>query len=394
MKLFASYGTHFFHRGNFGGSLSKWFEMDNALFKEMDEKSVSVQVKASFLSTLKAHGAYSGDVSSTDERFTKHETSSEKYYGGQANLFDTEGYKTWWPTIARNPWLHSGSLLPITDLVTDVVKREELVKAYQAYLAKAYLTELRDMYDAYSKNIFFNPSTLLLTSVIELSNFIAGFTVPDNSTVLLYQNRLREYINTPQWFLDSSIAFQFGQLEEETYKIGDTPGYRLPGQNRRPCNRIREEVQECVDGRIYFKTSPEGQQILDTYGAHFSIIHAGARQTGVEWRWWIVSITRHVYDICFKKTLLPLQENYAAGYFVNFGTDPPGWLRGAKLSIRWDHDAFPNTGPTRNEEFQLAYAHTGYQCASVWLMVADDPDHEKNKALSYSMLPSSFFVDF
>lgn len=298
MNFFETYGTHFFHRSRFGGSLSKWFELDSDLLKQMDEESVKVEVKASFLSTLKAHGAYSGDVKSSDERFSKHEAHTEKYYGGQANLFNTDGYKTWWPTIASNPWLHSGTLVPITDLINDSEKKQELEKAFQVYMERAYLTELKETYAAFLANPSFSGSALLSNSVQELSEIISRSELPTAETAVTFETRLRDYVNSPQWFLNSEIAYQFDGLGEEHYRIGDIPAYTDPGLYRRPCRRLREGVASCSNGRIYFKITEEGQQVMNKYGVSFPITHSGYHCTGTAWRWWHVSSS---YFCCFSR---------------------------------------------------------------------------------------------
>ena len=62
LKLFTTYGSHYFRRGLFGGSLSTWFEIDSNVTPRLrlTDAGIREQVNAYFLYFLKTHGAFTG----------------------------------------------------------------------------------------------------------------------------------------------------------------------------------------------------------------------------------------------------------------------------------------------------------------------------------------------
>lgn len=51
----------------------------------------------------------------------------------------------WIPSVVRNPWLLSGNLASIENLITDRQARVEVGKAISLKMAKAYLEDLKEL---------------------------------------------------------------------------------------------------------------------------------------------------------------------------------------------------------------------------------------------------------
>lgn len=66
---------------------------------------------------------------------------SFRYYGGSTNLLTSGGIAAWQPTVAENPWLFSGELVPISNLISDITKRRSMEHAVLNHRYRAMLRE-------------------------------------------------------------------------------------------------------------------------------------------------------------------------------------------------------------------------------------------------------------
>jgi hypothetical protein len=198
MGFLANYGTHYFSRGNFGGTLSIWFEIEKYLRKIMTDQEISLNVEATFLGILKAHGAYDGDVAKVSELFKQNSQHSERYFGGMANLFVEDGYKTWWPTVAGNPWLFSGQLRPITDLFPNGSKRDELIRARDIYVERNYLKELHRILFSFIGKGYKGEDTAIVYNKLVVKEL--NDVHPDQNLIEELGLNITDYIITPKWF--------------------------------------------------------------------------------------------------------------------------------------------------------------------------------------------------
>lgn len=223
-QLLRSYGTHFFHRANFGGTLSIWFEISKSLSRTMASKELDVQIQASFLIILKAHGAYNGKIAAVDERFSNASTHQERYFGGESNLFSSEGFLAWWPTVARKPWLHTGSLVPLTDLLSDWdPKKTQLVKATRVYLMKSYINEVERVIRLYqSFHGLYAKDKILVGFLNHLERLREDESPLDE--VHTVDTLVQHYVITPKWFLSKvSLCWSASEQEKSCTHVGQTP---------------------------------------------------------------------------------------------------------------------------------------------------------------------------
>jgi hypothetical protein len=152
-EFLSIFGTHFFSIGYFGGCLTTKIEITESLTEKMNDNEIKAEAKATFLDLLKAHGGYTGATNKVSHDSKKNSFIHEAYYGGNANLLSKGGanYSQWWNSVARNPWLFGGKLMPITALLKPSPKRDAITQAIIIRHDKAYIEELIRTIDYVSK---------------------------------------------------------------------------------------------------------------------------------------------------------------------------------------------------------------------------------------------------
>jgi hypothetical protein len=282
MAFFEAYGTHYFTKGSFGGSLSTWFTINESLSTVMDDRTINTQVNAAFKGILKVHGAITEEVTRQDERFTQASSHKERYFGGQANLFEDEGYKQWWPTIGQNPWLHTGKLVMITDMLPrDHPKKSALTDAMKVYTSRAYLIEVRHVIDAYLKDPRFSGDQFLVHASQQLDQ-LKERSIPDLEKLEKLEQEVDEYVRTPVWLKSSQFCFRFDGHNEQCTPPGKSPDF-VSTPDRCPCPPSGE--QSCSSSaQFYFKDlTPEGKAIISAAGFEVQTSHRSelVREKGV-----------------------------------------------------------------------------------------------------------------
>ena len=62
-------------------------------------------------------------------------------------MADQDDWKNWQPTVSSNPWLMSGTLEPLSDLIRDPEVRSNMEKAVQQNIMDVYLEQLSVQYE-------------------------------------------------------------------------------------------------------------------------------------------------------------------------------------------------------------------------------------------------------
>ena len=137
------FGTHFFSVASFGGHIRSVYEIEMEYFQSHTDEQAKNNARASFLAWLAAHGGKTDRTQTIDSRFSLLSTETVRYYGGSANLLSSEGIQTWQPTVDENPWLVSGELKAISDLIRNKNQRSSMEEAVKQHILQAYLGELR-----------------------------------------------------------------------------------------------------------------------------------------------------------------------------------------------------------------------------------------------------------
>ena len=282
LKIFPTYGTHYFRRGIFGASLSTWFEIDRNIIPllELTDAEIREQVTAYFLFYLKENGAYSGKVPFFNYKFGSYIHYVYRLFGGKPDLFLKKfGYEKWYKSLASNPWLHSGTLDPITDLIPENHPRKvEVIKALQAYEDRSALPEIVNLVDTYLEHHLLNSSAFLRDIKQKAEDIMKHKVVPEAGIARQLESQIKDYLTTPSWFQETQLCFRYETRDEVCHEIGETPKF--------VDERSRDPLQDCIglmpkrqavglDGIIYFKTaSSVAQDLLDKWQANFTLSHS------------------------------------------------------------------------------------------------------------------------
>ena len=93
-----------------------------------------------------------------ESQFTANSTATTRYYGGSTNLLSSDGITTWQPTIDGKPWLFSGNLKPISDLLEEPMK-SSMEEAVLQHVMKEYLKELRRLLNTVTSKMVSSATT-------------------------------------------------------------------------------------------------------------------------------------------------------------------------------------------------------------------------------------------
>jgi len=140
----AQWGTHFFQRANFGGVIRVLLTMDSSFAKKKTSAEMASAASAT-MSGITAKGSVNTSSQSMSSEFQKHTSVTKRILGGESTLFETKGFQAWQPTVAENPWLYKGKLLPVSSFIKDSTKRKAMKRAIKVHMEKAQLRAARMM---------------------------------------------------------------------------------------------------------------------------------------------------------------------------------------------------------------------------------------------------------
>lgn len=141
-----TFGTHYFESGIFGGYLLQQTIIQNDYLYKHTTQEVSTNVQASYLQMIKAKVEHDQTKDESQRQFEQSTTTNYYYYGGKANLIDAmklAKFSDWWDSVPSDPWLFGGRIRPIEDLVEQAATKQQVKRAVEVKLLKAYLQELR-----------------------------------------------------------------------------------------------------------------------------------------------------------------------------------------------------------------------------------------------------------
>lgn len=199
-EFITTFGTHYFSTVNYGGSLQLYLETMKSYYQGKSDKDVQAEASATFYKILKGMGGTSWSVKKVDTKFTASSNQIIRYYGGDTNLLASGGIAKWQPTVAKNPWVFGGQLVPLGDLITDSSKRESMKKATQIYIDLAYLDSLIDFLHWTSNK--YSSSTQQISNYQQQVNALKNDKANDHEAVIKLGNKIEEELEIPSWFYD------------------------------------------------------------------------------------------------------------------------------------------------------------------------------------------------
>ncbi|CAG0884115.1 unnamed protein product [Darwinula stevensoni] len=140
-KFIATFGTHYFQNGKFGGVIKLIMETKSEYFDQKTDEQIKAEAQTSY-SDLTIKIGYKDSIVKIDKKFEEMTTKHARYYGGNTNLLASDGMQIWQPTVLSDPWLFSGKLSPISNLIREERKRTSMEQAVTNHVLHAYLGEL------------------------------------------------------------------------------------------------------------------------------------------------------------------------------------------------------------------------------------------------------------
>ncbi|RWS10239.1 perivitellin-2 67 kDa subunit-like protein, partial [Dinothrombium tinctorium] len=206
--FFKYFGTHYFSTGKFGGLFRMSISIETSLFQTMNGRQIELNAKAAYMEILKAKGGFSGNTTRMSADFSSKTDISARFYGGSANLLDEQGWKSWWSSLPKNPWLFAGKLEPIIKIFPDGPKKESMRIAYKVYLDKAYLKEIeRLLYSFLNKG---NGAKDRALRFLDRTKNLLSQAIPDREEVKYLGSEVERFVIPPDWFLyNTQLCFHW-----------------------------------------------------------------------------------------------------------------------------------------------------------------------------------------
>ena len=118
------------------------YEVDKSYLSEHSESDLNVAITAS---ANWGSGEASGSVevgteqANTLERFMSQTDKHENYFGGSTDLQKPESGREWQRSTYGLPWITSGEVKPIYDLIKDETKKQYVREAVEQYVLKTFV---------------------------------------------------------------------------------------------------------------------------------------------------------------------------------------------------------------------------------------------------------------
>ncbi|CAL1526332.1 unnamed protein product [Lymnaea stagnalis] len=194
------FGTHYFSSANFGGFVREVLETKKEFFSSKTDSDVENNAKASFLNIISLHGGKVSSSTKVDETFSTATTYFAQYFGGDRNLLVQDGIQKWQPTVDKDPWLFSGKLTQISELIENEDKRSSMEKAVDNYVLRSYLNELDRLITTAKAKSGDSTITALQQSVSDLKNR----TLLDINEVNDLGKTVEGIFLVPDWFTSNT----------------------------------------------------------------------------------------------------------------------------------------------------------------------------------------------
>ena len=203
---------------NFGGLIWSVYEIEIKFFQSHTDEEAKNNARASLQAWLLARGGNKDHTQSDDSMFSGLSTETVRFYGGSANLLSSEGIQTWQPTVDANPWLFSGELKAISDLIQGETRRTSMEEAVQQHILRAYLGELRRLMDA----LTLRKSTAVSEHLRKIEDNLADMeALPQGALVEKDVENLGLLINQ-QWEFEQSKRAAQPTPSEDSENVGSS----------------------------------------------------------------------------------------------------------------------------------------------------------------------------
>ncbi len=142
--IFDNYGTHYFVIGRFGGSIVLKSELEKSLIQEKSFNDIKGKLEANFFNLAKLDVEVSVKDKKIDSSFNERTESHFQYFGGSNNYVEKHKFSEWTKSVPLRPWLFSGMLKPIYNVIPDAKKAAQINIAMDVSFARTAVTDIQD----------------------------------------------------------------------------------------------------------------------------------------------------------------------------------------------------------------------------------------------------------
>ncbi|XP_059157961.1 perivitellin-2 67 kDa subunit-like [Physella acuta] len=176
------------------------------LIFEKQESEIIAGAKASLDQLGSGKFDFSKENLKTDENFKTATHKTVKYFGGETSNKENVDFPAWQSTIEKNPWLYSGKLVPISDLIKDETKKSSMIKAVKNHLLKGFLDELETSTHSLSENF----DNFIIKDLWNKAKLLQKNKITSEDDVNALAKAVEDYTKIPSWFShDTHICFQW-----------------------------------------------------------------------------------------------------------------------------------------------------------------------------------------
>ena len=142
-RFIQMYGTHYFQRAALGGTYQMTYEIEKSFFSEHTKEDLDVAVSAQANWGTGSAGVSVDMAQESEEmleQFSSQSDRTERYFGGSIDLQEQpEKGRNWQESTYRHPWVISGEVKPIYNLIKDENKRNLMEEAVKQYILHTYV---------------------------------------------------------------------------------------------------------------------------------------------------------------------------------------------------------------------------------------------------------------
>ncbi|XP_075265079.1 perivitellin-2 67 kDa subunit-like [Convolutriloba macropyga] len=203
------FGTHFISVAEFGGYIKQTFATSESFYRTKGEATLSVEAKLSFQRFFGSYlsGSYDSRISATSQNFLDETSISTRYHGGDVTQVDKSNFGAWQKSIPYNPWLYSGNLIPISELISDEDRKYSMEKAFEAHGLKNYLQELKDQILSINEK-YQMVDTTLINSLLDSTEELMSKMLPNETEVEQLSSLINYHLVPPDWWKGTHLCMK------------------------------------------------------------------------------------------------------------------------------------------------------------------------------------------
>ncbi|XP_075244690.1 perivitellin-2 67 kDa subunit-like [Convolutriloba macropyga] len=214
------FGTHYISTAEFGGYIQMMFTTSKDFQNINSDSQLSFEAEASFFKFFSANGARSENEKSNSKNFLDTTNKRVTYHGGHTSLLDNKNLQGWEKSVPFNPWLYSGTLIPIYQLINDDEKSESMKRAYESYLSgegDLYVEGLQ--LEALNRRIRkaalkyqFVENTTIISSLLDRAENLLEIAYPNASEVAALANDVIFHFEPSDWWKETKLCLKTRRL--------------------------------------------------------------------------------------------------------------------------------------------------------------------------------------